>query len=51
MAPRKELIEREFVRLKPLDPLRSRYAWLGRYHNDIAREVLGNEAADVIVAL
>jgi hypothetical protein len=51
MAPRKELIERELARLKPLDTIRSRYVWLGRYHNEIAREMLGNEAANVIVAL
>jgi hypothetical protein len=51
MLPRKVLIERELARLGPLDTRRPKYAWLARYHNDVARDILHHAAADVMVAL
>ena len=51
MVPRKTLIERELARHPALSKVRSKYAWLAGYHNDVASDILGSEATDVLVAL
>lgn len=51
MLPRKRLIERELARHPPLSTIRTKYAWLAGYHNDVALDILGGEADDVLIAL
>ncbi|MBV8757096.1 MAG: hypothetical protein JO257_07475 [Deltaproteobacteria bacterium] len=40
MEPRKASIEQELVRRHLLDPVRTKYVWLGRYHNEVVVELL-----------
>lgn len=49
MIPRKALIESELTKRAALDPVRVKYAWLGRYHNEVVSELLREEADHLMV--
>jgi hypothetical protein len=48
MAPRKRRIEEAIKKASLLGRVRAKYVWLARYHNEVAREILGAKAADVL---
>jgi hypothetical protein len=50
MAPRKALIEKELANRSSLDPVRTKYTWLGRYHNEVVVELMRAAVPSLIVA-
>lgn len=50
-VPRKALIESNLAKQFALSTVRTKYAWLARYHDDVAREFLGDRATDLLVGL
>ena len=49
MIARRQVIKAALASYAALRPERTKYAWLGHYHDDVARELLGGLAADVLV--
>lgn len=49
MVPRRESILRQLGLAPALSTVRTKFAWLARYHDDVARELLGAAARDILV--
>jgi hypothetical protein len=50
IVPRKQRIEEGLAQKEVLSSERTKYAWLARYHDEVAREILGEHATDVLIA-
>lgn len=49
MPDRKRLIDEQLKKHDVLSSVRAKYVWLGRYHNEVVREVLGNAGEQYLV--
>ena len=49
MVPRKQHVEATIAKADVLSTVRTKYVWLAHYHNQVATDILGAAASDVLI--